>query len=51
MYDPQINQVIKKENINNFLKNKKHFEYTNLTNCKINEKICDKLMKGVGNNG
>lgn len=50
LYDPQINKVIKKEEINNYLSDKKYFEYTNLTNCKMNEKICDKLMKGVDNN-
>lgn len=52
LYDPQTNtKYSTKKEIGNFLKDGMRFARIDLTNCTINEKFCDKIMKGARKNG
>ena len=52
LYDPQTNEkYVSQEEIGNFLKDGMRFARIDLTNCTINEKFCDKIMKGAKKNG
>lgn len=45
LYDPQINQVIENKNINKYFMRTKNIEVMNLTDCTIDEKFADGIMK------
>lgn len=48
LYDPQNNKIYKAEKIDKYFTNKYNISIINLTNVKMNENLCDKIMKPQG---
>lgn len=47
LYDPQTNKTYRGGAIDSFTKNARRMKMMDLTNCKMDETFCDKIMKGV----
>ena len=45
LYDPQTNQIVNNKDINRYFSRAKDIEVMNLTNCHIDEKFADGIMK------
>lgn len=46
IYDPQSNQIIDERNYRQYFSRVKNVKFTKLTGCTMDEKFCDKIMKG-----
>ena len=47
LYDPQTNTIVKNEEMSKYLRRTKDIQIMDLSNCRIDEEFCDKIMKKV----